>query len=160
MPNSTPSPEVKAKAKTKKELLAEKMRQQRVGHTAFDAGKTAAIDTEPSLPAQEPVKEEEPEKEVSLESKSVQPKPKSAKENKSTTKTKKTAPEKKETTEAPAETPARVLDRIRTRERIEKKTNAYYLSVENIEKLEKAAEAAGMKPSPFLDDILTAIFSE
>ena len=173
------------KAKTKAELLAERMQQQRVGKTAFDAGKTPAVETNPPAPvevapqeaqetAQEQPKAEEVSKDTPVEkepakseSAAKEPPKKTTKAAKSTKPAKETVkpqkeaePEKKAEDAAEPVAPARVLDRIKKRKRIEKKTNDYYQSVANIEKLAAAAEAADMSPSTFLDDILTAVFSE
>lgn len=147
------------KAKTKAELLAEKMEQKRVAQTAFDAGAKPIINTTPQglETAQDATKHEEVSKDTPEQEKptsAVQEAPKPTKQ----AKPKKNA--QGETKKAEKETTKRLLDTIPKRKRVEKKTNAYYLSIANIEKLDKAAEKAGTSASDLLDNILTAVLSE
>lgn len=167
--------EPKAKAKTKTQLLAEKMEKQRVAQTAFDAGAKPIIETNPpeiepettqdapnAVEAPKDTSEvKEPSKGAQGATETTQTAPKQKKTAKDTPKQKKAATAKKTASDAKESTPARLLDTLPKRKRIEKKTNAYYLSVANIEKLEKTAVDGGFKSaSDLLDSILTAVLSE
>ena len=152
-------------AMTKAQLLAKKMEEQRVAASAFEAGKTPAVDTKTAVTGQKQAQEETQAPEVSQDTPaSSEPRnepQKAAGEGKGSSKTKtKGAEKKKADGEKKAEKPVKLLDTLPKRKRIEKKTSAYYISVANIEKLEKAAKAADTSASDLLDHILTAVFSE
>lgn len=152
-------------AMTKAELLAKKMKEQQVGAAAFAAGKTPAVETQTPAAAHKPA-QEEPQTPgeytdttaASLPGKGPQ---KAAEKGRGNSRAKAKTPEKKKTDAAQKpEKPAKLLDTLPKRKRIEKKTSAYYISVANVEKLEKAAKAADTSASDLLDNILTAVFSE
>ena len=149
-------------AKTKAELLAEKMKQQRVGAAAFEKGKAPIVETNP--PAEEI---EKTDAEMKVEEKTTQNATETAQnetkgqgKGKSTPKQKKPSEGKKTATETKDDSPVKLLDKIPKKKKIAKKTNAYYISVANIEKLDAAAADAGTSASDLLDNILTAVFSE
>lgn len=155
-------------AKTKAQLMAEKMAAQRIAQKAFEAGAKPIVVTDP--PKEEPAAEEatettpevtEAEKEVQKATEPAQNATKEEKATKDTPKPKKPATAKKAAKEdKPDAAPVKLLDKIAKKKREEKKSNAYYLSVKNMEELAKRAEKADMSASELLDSILTAVFSE
>lgn len=162
------------KAKTKAELLAEKMEQKRVAQTAFEAGAKPIVDTNPPEIEPEPAQDAPKAEEVTKDTTETKEPPKTAqgaqnegqtarngtKATKDTPKAKNATTAKKTAPDAKSDAPARLLDTLPKKKRIEKKTNAYYISVANIERLDKAAAEAGTSASDLLDNILTAVLSE
>lgn len=162
-------------AKSKAELMAEKMKAQEVGKAAFEAGRKPVVEvnspatsTEPAQDAtnavevtQDTPEANEPQKEAQEAEKTAKTASKASKRGKGTQKQKKPATGQKTANDTKEESPVRLIDTLPKRQRVEKKTNAYYLSVANIEKLQKAADDGGFRSaSDLLDNILTAVFSE
>jgi len=163
------------KPKTKAELMAEKMRKQQVGKTAFDAGKKPIVETDPAVNAPETPQDAQKVEEGSQavqEEKTAQEPQSVAEEPKKTASTKKPAQKKtkpKQEKAAPAETEEKPqaaskgsswLDNIGKNEKVEKKNYTLYFSVKNGEMLEKVAAQKGMSKGGCLDDILTQVFTE
>lgn len=156
-------------AKSKAELMAEKA--QGVGKAAFEAGRKPVVEVNPPAVSTETaqdatnaveVTQDTPEANEAQEAeKTAKTAPKVSKRGKGTQKQKKPATGQKTANDAKEESPVRLIDTLPKRQRVEKKTNAYYLSVANIEKLQKAADDGGFRSaSDLLDNILTAVFSE
>ena len=127
-------------AKTKAELMAEKMAEKRVAQEAFEAGKTPVVEITEQETTQKPEKTaQEPQKEV-----------------KPTANT----PKPKKPVQANSEHSAGILQMIAKKPKKEKKSSfSLYLSETNMEKLEEAVKKTGMRSkSEFIDQLLTEIF--
>ena len=118
-------------AKSKAELMAEKMERERVGQAAFEAGMKPAVETTLAPETKQPVIVEKAEEKAPTEPSKAEQEPKETKTEKND-----------------------ILAGLK-KKKIEKKAYGYYLSVANGEKLIKAAKAQKVSASELLDHILT-----
>lgn len=154
--------EQKPKAKTKAQLMAEKMAAKRVGEAAFEAGKKPVVEsTEPPVEETpvENVPEEKKEEIPAVATEPAQNEAQAEAKGKDPSKKKKPGKAVSEPSEGNKEkAPIFNFDDITAAIRPEKKTYTLYLSNSVMEEIEKRAKKAGLKPSPYLDELLKRVF--
>ena len=126
-------------AKTKAELLAEKMAKQRVGQSAFEAGKTPAVETQlPEQPQNRTETPQNPQKEV--------------KPTANTPKTKKPV-------HGDSEASVDLLDKLvgEKKKKANKITFSSYGDEDLIRKLDAVAADRGISRSEFINRLLTEV---
>lgn len=126
-------------AKTKAELMAEKMAKQRLAQEAFEAGKTPAVEIEVKEPAQKPVKTaQEPRKEVKTTQDTTKP---------------------KKPTQAEIEPSVSMVDKIIGKRKKSKKiTFSTYGDEELVKILDEDAAERGVSRSYLVNQILNEIY--
>lgn len=140
-------------AKTKAELMAEKMAAKRVGEAAFETGKKPVAETE--IP---PVTEKVEEETAIPATEPAQFEAQDVKEGKDPSK-KESAPEavSEPSGEVEQNAVAFNLDDIGASARPEKKTYSVYLSTAVMSEVEKRAKKAKMKSSAYIDELLKRV---